>query len=174
MPTVAEQLRQAREGMKLDTHQVAEATKLKTDHIRALEEGDHGYFTAPVYLRGSLRTYSNLLKLDTAGLLVQLETELSGSPKFSEEGPARAKRKGVLDSIMLLLSRLNWAVAAGLVALAVIAVVANTSYRAWKGRKASDPLKKLGSGLYQPGELSGETLPLPTGGNPKSQTPNPR
>jgi hypothetical protein len=31
MPTVAEQLRQGREALKLDVHQVAEATKLKTD-----------------------------------------------------------------------------------------------------------------------------------------------
>ena len=174
MPTVAEQLRLAREEMKLDTHQVAEATKLKTDHIRALEEGDHDYFTAPIYLRGSLRTYSGLLKLDTAQLLAQLETELGASKKFSDNGPVPAKRKGVLDSIMLLLSRLNWAVAAVLVGLAVIALAANASYRAWKGHKAADPLKKLGSGLYQPGELSGETLPLPTGGNPKVQSPNPR
>lgn len=160
--------------MKLDTHQVAEATKLKTDQIRALEESDHDYFTAPVYLRGSLRTYSNLLKLDTAKLLAELETELSGSKKFSGEAPAPAKRKGILDSIMLLLSRLNWAVAAVLVGLAVIGLAANASYRAWKGHKAADPLKKLGSGLYQPPESSGETLPLPTAGNPKSQSPNPR
>ena len=174
MPTVAEQLRQAREGLKLETHQVAEATKLKTDHIRALEEGDHDYFTAPIYLRGSLRTYSSLLKLDTAGLLAQLEAELSGSKKFSDASPSPAKRRGILDSIMLLLSRLNWAVAAALIGLAMIAVVANASYRAWKGHKASDPLKKLSSGLYQPAESDGETLPLPANGNTKPPAANPR
>src|SRR5204863_2151029 len=63
MPTVAEQLRQGREAMKLDVHQVAESTKLKTDQIRALEQGNYDDFTACVYLRGSTRTYANLLKL---------------------------------------------------------------------------------------------------------------
>ena len=40
MVTVSEQLRRARESQKLDIHQVAEITKIKTDHIRALEAGD--------------------------------------------------------------------------------------------------------------------------------------
>ena len=47
MPTVAEQLRQGREQRKLDVYQVAEITKIKTDHIRALEENNFNCFTAP-------------------------------------------------------------------------------------------------------------------------------
>ena len=37
MVTVSEQLRRAREAQELDIYQVAEITKIKTDHIRALE-----------------------------------------------------------------------------------------------------------------------------------------
>ena len=44
------------EAMQLDIHELAEATKLKADHLRALEQGQYDVFTAPVYLRGSLRT----------------------------------------------------------------------------------------------------------------------
>ena len=36
MPTVAEQLRTAREAQGLTVYQVAEITKIRTDHIRAL------------------------------------------------------------------------------------------------------------------------------------------
>jgi cytoskeletal protein RodZ len=162
MPTVAEQLRHGREAMKLSVHQVAETTKLKSDHIRALEEGNYDYFTAAIYLRGSVRTYGTLLKLDPAELLTQLDTELTSSKKFAAEAPMPARKKTGVDSFMLILSRLNWGIAATIIAIAVIALAGNASYRAWKNRKTSDPLKKLSSGMYQPAEPAGETLPLPT------------
>ncbi len=161
MPTVAEQLRHGREALKLDVHQVANATKLKTDQIRALEEGNYDYFTAPVYLRGSIRTYAGLLKLDAPQLIAQLETELNGTRQFAEESPP-ARRKSGLDAIMLLLSRLNWGIAGLIITLAVIALVLNSSYRAWKKHKPTDSLKKLSAGLYVPSQPTGEILPLPT------------
>src|SRR3989442_410993 len=39
MSTVAEQMRRAREEQSLTVHQVSDITKIKTDHIRALEDG---------------------------------------------------------------------------------------------------------------------------------------
>ena len=92
MPTVAEQLRLGREAMKMEVQQVAEATKLKSDQIRALEEGRYDYFTAPIYLRGSVRTYAKLLKLDGPKLVAHLDTELGSSKKFAEELPAPARK----------------------------------------------------------------------------------
>ena len=62
MLTVAEQLRRAREEQKLTVYQVAEITKIKTDHIRALESGAWENFSAPVYIRGFVRTCATLLK----------------------------------------------------------------------------------------------------------------
>ncbi len=44
MPTVAEQLKQAREAQGLKIHEVAEATKIRGDHIRALEAGNYDIF----------------------------------------------------------------------------------------------------------------------------------
>src|SRR5712664_3601126 len=64
MSTVAEQLHLAREAKSLTVHQVAEVTKIRSDHIRALEEGNFDVFSAPVYIRGFIRTYATLLKLD--------------------------------------------------------------------------------------------------------------
>ena len=51
MATVSEQLRLAREQQQLDVYQVAEITKIKTDHIRALESGTYDIFPAQVYIR---------------------------------------------------------------------------------------------------------------------------
>ena len=56
MSTVAEQLREAREAQNLTVYQVAEITKIRTDHIRALDEGNYDVFSAPVYIRGSVRS----------------------------------------------------------------------------------------------------------------------
>jgi cytoskeleton protein RodZ len=162
MPTVAEQLRHGREASKLDISQVASATKLKTDQIRALEEGNYDYFTAAVYLRGSIRTYAALLKIEIAPLLAQLETELGSTQKFADEVPSPARKRSGVDSLMLVLSRLNWGVAGLIIGVAVLALVLNSSYRAWKSHKPSDALKKLSAGMYQPAEPAGDLLSLPT------------
>ncbi len=175
MPTVAEQLRAEREAKKLSVAQVVEVTKLKADQVHALEEGNYESFSAGVYLRGSVRTYANLLKLDGAKLVAQLDTELGSSRKFADDLPAAPRRKGGVDSLMLLLSRLNWGVAVVVMTLLAIALGGNAAYHGWKNRKASDPLRKLGSGMYQPAEPGGEILPLPTntaGPSTKIQTPN--
>ena len=64
MATVAQHLRVAREAQKLSITQIAEVTKIRTDHIRALEDGNYDIFAAPVYIRGFVRTYATFLKLD--------------------------------------------------------------------------------------------------------------
>ena len=79
MSTVAEKLRQAREARNLTVHQVADVTKIRTDHIRALEEGKFDVFSAPVYIRGFVRTYSTLLKLDVPQIMAALGWRNSSS-----------------------------------------------------------------------------------------------
>lgn len=147
--------------MKLDVHKVAEATKLKTDQIRALEQGNYEYFSATIYVRGSLRTYAQLLKLDAARLISQLDEEMASSKKFASDPLTPARKKGGLDTLMLLLSRVNWSIAAVVITLALIAWIGTVSYRAWKNHQSADPLKALGSGMYQPVVPAGEILPLP-------------
>ena len=87
MSTVAEQLRSAREARGLTIYQVAEITKIKTDHVRALEEGNYEVFSAPVYIRGFVRTYANLVKLDVPVLMSELDTELGRTDRFNEAPP---------------------------------------------------------------------------------------
>jgi cytoskeletal protein RodZ len=161
MPTVSEQLRRAREAQKLDIYQIAEITKIKTDHIRALESGNFDTFSAPVYIRGFVRTYAAMLKLDVPQVVAELDAELGRSEKFREPPPLTDQPRGTLDFLMLQFSRLNWRLAVAAVAgllflLLTLAVVHNHT------RKPDDPLKNLGPGLYQPRRAAGDTLPLPT------------
>src|SRR5439155_16086399 len=75
MLTVAEQLRTAREAQGLTVYQVAEITKIKTDHVCAREEGDYEAFAVPDYIRGYVRTNDTMLRLDVATVRTALETE---------------------------------------------------------------------------------------------------
>src|SRR5918992_367899 len=101
MPTVAELLRHAREEQKLNIYQVAEITKIKTDHIRALEAGQYDAFSAPVYIRGFVRTYAKALKLDVTTVSTALDAELARTEKFREPPPLMDKPSGALDFLML-------------------------------------------------------------------------
>ena len=161
MVTVSEQLRRAREAQQLDIYQVAEITKIKTDHIRALESGNFDIFSAPVYIRGFIRTYASMLKLDVPQLLADLEAELGQSEKFREPPPLTKRPRGILDYLTLWFSRMNWRIAVALIGLLIFLVVSVVAIKS-RTRKQDNPLKDLGPGLYQPPKgSSGETLPLP-------------
>jgi len=160
MPTVAEQLRVAREASKLSIEQVADLTKIRTDRVRALEAGQYNAFSATVYIRGSVKIYAKLLKLDEAQLMAALDAELKGTPKFSEPPPLVETKKTFIDALILVWAKLNWKIGfAGMAAIAVI-VLAGMGVWAWRHHKTSDPLKNLQPAVYQPAN-PGDTLPLP-------------
>ena len=162
MSTVAEQLRQAREAQNLTLQQVGETTKIRTDHLRALEEGDFDVFSAPVYIRGFVRCYATLLKLDVPRIMAAIEAELAETKKFSEPPPLTDRRRGVLDFLMLQLSRIDWR--KGAVVLGILAVVGivGSIYLAVRYHRPTDPLAGLKPGIYHGTQaLSGQTLPLP-------------
>ena len=164
MPTVAEQLRTAREARKLTVHEIAETTKIRTDHIRALESGDYDVFTAPVYIRGFVRTYSTLLKLDVPQVMAALEGELGQTEKFSEPPPLSSEPRGAVDFVMLQLSRVNWQKGLVVIIIAGLMLVLLIVIWAWRKHRSTDPLSDLPPAVYQSPQQSGDTLPLPAPG----------
>ena len=168
MPTVAEQFRAAREAQQLTIQQVVEVTKLKSDHVRALEDGNYQAFPAPVYIKGFARTYAKLLKLDAPSLLATLDVEIAQSGKFKESASLTPHAGGVVDFVMLQLSRLNWRVLLVLLGAGILTLIFVSSYRSTRTQKRTDPLAGITPGLYSPPKNStGETLPLPTNAAPK-------
>ncbi|HOX55843.1 MAG TPA: helix-turn-helix domain-containing protein [Candidatus Paceibacterota bacterium] len=166
MPTVAEQLRQAREARSLTVQQVAEITKIRADHVRAVEEGNYDVFSAPVYIRGFVRTYSTLLKLDVPQVMSALDEELGRTDKFAEPPPLAKHPHSALDYVMLLLSQVDWRKWA--IALGAVAIVIGAAW-AWVAWRQHNPLKGVKPGMYQlTNGTAGDTLPLPT------QAPAPR
>lgn len=162
MTTVAEQLHQARETKKLTIEQVAEITKIRTDHLRALEEGNFDVFSAPVYIRGFVRTYAGLLKLDVPQVMGALDAELSQTKKFAEPPSLLGEPRGVLDFLMLQLSKINWQRGVLMLGATVVIVALVGGLIVWRHTRNRDPLRNLKPGVYQSSQtLPGETLPLP-------------
>ncbi len=162
MSTVAEQLHQAREAKHLTIEQIAGITKIRGDHLRALEEGNFDVFSAPVYIRGFVRTYSTLLKMDVPRVMATLDGELGQTKKFAEPPPLSEHQRGVVDFLMLQLSKTDWQRSVVLLGGGVIVLVIVLGYAGWRHYRSPDPLKNLKPGIYQaPAHGPGDTLPLP-------------
>jgi cytoskeletal protein RodZ len=160
MSTVAEQLRVAREAQKLTVQQVADATKIRADHIGALEQGNFGVFSAPVYIRGSVKNYAKLLKLDLPALMAALDIELEQTEKFSEPPPFTDEPRKPLDHILFLLAKLNLKWALAIVGLAGIVVTVLVVHAVLNHHKKTDSPTSLPPARYEPAS-AGDTLPLP-------------
>jgi cytoskeletal protein RodZ len=162
MSTVAEQLHQAREAKKLTVQQVAEITKIRGDHLRALEEGNFDVFSAPVYIRGFVRSYATLLKLDVPQVMAELEAELAQTKKFAEPPPLSDRPGGFLDLVMLQLSKVDWRTGVKVLVVAVVLAGGLLTFLVWRQYKKADPLSGLKPRVYQPAtNAPGDTLPLP-------------
>jgi len=160
MLTVAEQLRAARETQKLTVQHIADATKIRTDHIHALEKGDFSVFSAPIYIRGSVKIYATRLKLDVPQIMAALDTELKATEKFSEPPPLSDVTKTPLDNVMFLLAKLNFkAVFAAGVILGIIVIIILVNAVLKHGKKGIQQTS-LPPAVYQPAN-PGDTLPLP-------------
>ncbi|HEY3760326.1 MAG TPA: helix-turn-helix transcriptional regulator [Verrucomicrobiae bacterium] len=160
MPTVAEQLKAAREARKMTIPQMAEVTKIRTDHLRALEEGNYHAFSAPIYIRGSVKNYATQLKLDVPKIMASLDAELKGTEKFSEPPPLVVESGSFVDHIMFWLSKVNARVlmiAGCAVGLVVLVVVVGSVIRHAHGKNSTPNLPPA---VYQPAN-NGNTLPLP-------------
>jgi cytoskeletal protein RodZ len=159
MSQVGEQLHAAREALKLTVQQIADSTKIRTDHIRALEEGHYEMFSAPVYIRGFVRIYAAQLKLNTAQIMSVLDAELKQTEKFKDPPPLMEESNTLIDHAMFWLSKLNWRVGVvggtALVLLLVLLLLGS----AWRHHSRNNPLAGLKPAVYQSAD-AGETLPL--------------
>ena len=149
MASVAEQLRTAREARNLTIQQIADITNVRADHIRAIEEGNYDVFSAPVYIRGFVRTYCKILKLDSAAVIAALNEELGRTEKFSEPPPLTDQPHTIVDWLTLQFSKIDWRkllIGLGVVVVGIIIYAIVNSYLN-RPRTGPPPPKP---GVYQP------------------------
>lgn len=178
MATTGQRLREERERRAITIAQAVEGTHIKTDHIVAMEADDWAAFTAPVYVRGFVKTYARFLRLDEHGMAVQLDRELSGTDLFEERHTASSGlRRGVVDFLMMKLALQRWQVLlSASVGVAVIAGLWSLRPSKSGGTPASTGAPGVSVRLYQPPveSLADTTLPLPTSSPVTNAAPSPR
>ncbi len=162
MPSVPELLRTARETLHLTVENAAEITKIRSDHIRALENGEFHVFSAPVFIRGFVRTYARFLKLDSEQIIRDLERELASGGLLEDSPDSSARRRGVSDFVMYYLSQIKWGIVAPLILGGILLLGLIFGTRAWMDHRSKDPLAELRPGMYQPSSTKhAEILPVP-------------
>ena len=120
----------AREANGLSIAQVAEQMRISPRQVAAIESGRYAELPGAVFVRGFIRNYARLLKLDPVPLLHALEPELGA------EAPLRAHEiAGTLPETARR-SHPRWWLGAAVV-VAVLAVAAAV-YEIWRARAGAD------------------------------------
>jgi cytoskeletal protein RodZ len=96
MPSIGQILKQARAKKKLTCSQAAAATRIKVQHIEALERDDFSRMAAPMYAKGFLKLYAESLGLNPIPLLraySELHEPKERVPLLTDEPPSKKKEK---------------------------------------------------------------------------------
>jgi len=113
---LGQRLRTAREGTGLGIEEVASLLNLEESLVRALEDEDYEVLPSPIFIRGYLRAYGKLLRLDGNELIevysmqsggIDPDLATSSSVSGSSKGfPVAAVAGGVV--VLLVVASLGW------------------------------------------------------------------
>lgn len=127
MVEIGATLRIAREQRGVSIDDAAEATKIRSSYLVALEEEDFERLPGPTYARGFLRSYSEFLTLDAQLLIDEFSERFSSAPwevddevMFPRRGSARSSRHSSRGSGIVIV------VIVGILAITVLIVIAAT------------------------------------------------
>jgi transcriptional regulator with XRE-family HTH domain len=147
--TIGQRLRQARERLGLSLEEAERTTRIRAQHLAALERDDFEALPSPVQARGFLKNYADYLGLDTDRLL----QDYNGAP--STRPPSTRPRTAPRPQVTV--RRRTWLSAdllvAGSIALGTLALLV------WGGGRLMASLRSAST----PAELSSAFLiPTPT------------
>jgi transcriptional regulator with XRE-family HTH domain len=119
IPSVGEQLRKAREKMKLSLEDVASQTRIPRRHLENIEGSQWDQLPAPTYTIGFAKSYASVVGLDRTALGEQLREEIGGqrpaqvAPEvFEPADPARAMPKwlviGAIVAVIVVVLLFSW------------------------------------------------------------------
>lgn len=110
MTGIGETLRERRMALKIDVHEVEEATKIRAKYLRALENEEYALLPGQAYVKSFLRTYAEYLGLDSRELV---DAYRAGGEHVDEE---QIVYTGANDPV----SRRRWVLAAVIVIVVLI------------------------------------------------------
>jgi cytoskeletal protein RodZ len=106
--TAGERLREARARMNLSLKQAADATRIRSDYLEALETMDSRGLPARAYAIGYLRTYASFLSLEPSGVVEQFKREVDTETGRAQPSAAAKTRdpiklpRGVFGAVLIL------------------------------------------------------------------------
>src|SRR5205823_7556491 len=118
--TAGAQLRAAREAAGLSQEAVAEQLKLAPRQVRAIEEDDYARLPGRTFVRGFVRNYARLVRLDPAAVMAALPRGDGTSPL--DRPSLTAVSRPMVELPVASMRRNTWT--RWLIPLAVLAIVA--------------------------------------------------
>jgi transcriptional regulator with XRE-family HTH domain len=94
MPALGNTFREAREKKGATASEAAAATRIKVQHIEAIEQDDFGKIAAPAYAKGFIKLYAEYLGLDPRPLIQEYMEQYA--PK--ERPPLVVEEESTTDS----------------------------------------------------------------------------
>lgn len=156
-PVCGERLAEARRELQISVLEIAKELHLDEPKVRALERNEFDVLGAPVFAKGHLKTYAQLVNVDSDDVLVDYYqiTRASTVPPVISARPKHGKE----------LSPGPWI---GLIVLIIIAVTAF-----WWFTRPADPEPQIQPEEAQPTEVSQDELPAPpdSTATPEDTTP---
>jgi cytoskeletal protein RodZ len=108
MPTLGQVFSEARQRKKVTASQAAAATRMKVQHIEAMERDDFSRMAAPMYAKGFIRIYAEYLGLDSAPFIaeyMELHAPRERAPLMVEDSKPKPKRESV---VMRFIRVIDW------------------------------------------------------------------
>src|SRR3970282_2689035 len=98
MESIGQRLRLGPELLGLSLEEAERTTRIRAQHLAALERNDFDSLPSPVQARGFLKNYSDFLKLDTVRVLQDYSGTIPSRPQTGGRAAARpgaaARRPG--------------------------------------------------------------------------------
>jgi cytoskeleton protein RodZ len=163
------QLKTAREAMGWSVEHVSDQLKLAPRQVVALEEGDTGNLPNMAVVRGFIRAYAKILKIDAAPMVANIEVNpVAGNPAAA---PRREISASFSEARFPLMSkrppkRAGWIIGA----LVVIAVAAAGAYQLGFIHAPAIARGGLPAGLDSTHVSSAVTVPALSGATPAPAT----
>ncbi len=151
-PPPGDQLAAARKSRGLSVAEIAQQLKLSPLQVEAMESGDYRNLPGPVFVRGFMRNYARLVKLDPATLLATAEPHLPRAAPLANS--ALAQSAEIPFPTVRRIGRAKYAVLAAIVAGALAA------YEFYPADSGDDSVKSGQAGLPPP-QIGAETAVTP-------------
>jgi cytoskeleton protein RodZ len=148
LATPGAQLAAQREAMGWTVEQIADQLKLAPRQVKALEAGDYAALPNMAVVRGFVRAYAKVVKLDATPLVAMIEVVSPTSPEVSP--PRREPATTFSESRFPSMTERSSKPAGWLVGVAVVVVVAAAGVYAYKAGLVSPAMFSRGEAPAAP------------------------